>query len=84
MRIMSPAQHLSLDPAQHLPPTRGHANTASPQSMPTANDTKLHGMVTSKEKASLYFVGTATTILDWANVRIMTDPNFLYEAPCLC
>ncbi|OMP85200.1 hypothetical protein BK809_0003868 [Diplodia seriata] len=28
--------------------------------------------------ASLYFVGTATTILEWEGVRLMTDPNFLH------
>ncbi|OCK98750.1 Metallo-hydrolase/oxidoreductase [Cenococcum geophilum 1.58] len=30
------------------------------------------------ETTSLFFVGTATTILEWEGIRIMTDPNFLH------
>eukprot|EP00026_Physarum_polycephalum_P010098 Phypoly_transcript_10249.p1 GENE.Phypoly_transcript_10249~~Phypoly_transcript_10249.p1 ORF type:complete len:357 (-),score=62.97 Phypoly_transcript_10249:42-1112(-) len=33
---------------------------------------------TGKENASLFFVGTATTILEWEGMRMMTDPNFLH------
>lgn len=33
---------------------------------------------TGKENASLFFIGTATTILEWEGMRMMTDPNFLH------
>jgi hypothetical protein len=29
------------------------------------------------ENASLFFVGTATTILEWNGIRIMTDPKYV-------
>ncbi|RQM04643.1 hypothetical protein DH86_00004148, partial [Scytalidium sp. 3C] len=30
------------------------------------------------KNASLYFIGTATTVLQWHGIRILTDPNFLH------
>ncbi|XDG06644.1 hypothetical protein ABKA04_006259 [Annulohypoxylon sp. FPYF3050] len=30
------------------------------------------------EDASIYFIGTATTIIEWQGIRILTDPNFLH------
>ncbi|KAK3390671.1 beta-lactamase-like protein [Podospora didyma] len=27
---------------------------------------------------SIYFIGTATTVLEWKGIRILTDPNFLH------
>lgn len=43
--------------------------------------TKLHPRdknAKGDENASLYFIGTATTILEWEGIRLMTDPNFLH------
>ncbi|KIW64232.1 hypothetical protein, variant 1 [Phialophora macrospora] len=34
--------------------------------------------ITEDSNASLFFVGTATTILEWEGLRLMTDPNFLH------
>ncbi len=28
--------------------------------------------------ASVYFIGTATTLIEWCGIRILTDPNFLH------
>lgn len=33
----------------------------------------------SQDTGSIYFIGTATTILSWKGVRILTDPNFLHK-----
>ncbi|EHK42272.1 hypothetical protein TRIATDRAFT_295938 [Trichoderma atroviride IMI 206040] len=33
---------------------------------------------TSEENASVFFIGTATTVLEWRGFRILTDPNFLH------
>lgn len=38
----------------------------------------MHPTRAGSENASIYFVGTATTILEWEGIRIMTDPNFLH------
>jgi hypothetical protein len=76
---MSPARHLTLDPSHPLPPTRDHSDTGISTYMPDAKETKVHPTISGAENASLYFVGTATIILCWAGVRLMTDPNFLYK-----
>ncbi|KAK4539467.1 hypothetical protein LTR36_010903 [Oleoguttula mirabilis] len=69
---------LTLDPSNPKPPTRDHAS--HPDSLPEAKKTNVHpkGSSTGDENASIYFVGTATTILEWQGLRIMTDPNFLH------
>lgn len=46
-----------------------------------ASTTKSHprdDALKGTENASMYFVGTATTILEWEGIRLMTDPNFLH------
>lgn len=32
----------------------------------------------SDENASILFIGTATTIIEWNGIRLLTDPNFLH------
>lgn len=73
-------KHLTLDPSNPKPPTRDHPDGHShPSSLPAAKETKVHPTSSSgDENASIFFVGTATTILEWAGLRIMTDPNFLH------
>lgn len=69
--------HLTLDPSDLKPPTRD--NASHPESLPEAKQTNIHPKGSSgDENASIYFVGTATTILEWEGVRVMTDPNFLH------
>ncbi|GAB7357521.1 hypothetical protein MBLNU459_g0049t1 [Dothideomycetes sp. NU459] len=69
-----------LDPSHTEAPTRDHPNGQSyPSSLPEAKEIKVHPTrAAGSENASIYFVGTATTILEWEGVRIMTDPNFLH------
>ncbi|KAE9962807.1 hypothetical protein BLS_009999 [Venturia inaequalis] len=69
-------KNFSLNPSISKPPTRDHTNF--PDSLPPAKETKLHPTGAGDENASLFFVGTATTILEWAGIRLMTDPNFLH------
>ncbi|KAG9544513.1 Metallo-hydrolase/oxidoreductase, partial [Aureobasidium melanogenum] len=69
-------KNLVLDPSHAEAPTRDHQNY--PSSLPEAKETKVHPTNAGGENGSLYFVGTATTILEWEGVRIMTDPNFLH------
>lgn len=76
---MSFKHRLTLDPSRHVPPTRDTATDETfPKSLPDAKETKLHPSHPGGEDASLFFVGTATTVLEWEGVRIMTDPNFLH------
>jgi len=77
MSESAPKYRLVLDPSKPKPPTRDHASY--PDSLPEAKETKVHPTSSDgAENASIYFVGTATTILEWEGVRIMTDPNFLH------
>lgn len=69
-------QHLTLDPDLNAPPTRDHHS--HPASLPSAKETHLHPNTPGDENASIYFIGTATTILEYAGIRLMTDPNFLH------
>lgn len=69
--------HLLLDPTIDLAPTRNHPT--HPSNLPSATSIKTHPTNPGSENASLFFVGTATTILEWEGVRLMTDPNFLHK-----
>jgi len=70
---------LTLDPFRFEAPTRDHPHGQSfPKSLPEAKETKVHPTNPGSENASIYFVGTATTILEWEGIRLMTDPNFLH------
>lgn len=52
--------------------------TAPATSLPKPKQTHSHPRgSTDGENASIYFVGTATVILEWQGIRILTDPNFL-------
>lgn len=72
--------HLTLHPGSTKLPVRDTTTDHShPTSLPVAKETKLKPAgADGGENASLYFVGTATTILEWEGIRIMTDPNFLH------
>jgi L-ascorbate metabolism protein UlaG (beta-lactamase superfamily) len=69
-------KHFVIDISISKPPTRD--NASFPDSLPPAKETKLHPTGPGNENASIFFVGTATTILEWAGIRLMTDPNFLH------
>ena len=71
---------LTIDPSKTEAPTRDHPNGQShPETLPQAKETKLHPTGSAGgENASIFFVGTATTILEWEGIRLMTDPNFLH------
>ncbi|KAF8148652.1 beta-lactamase-like protein [Crassisporium funariophilum] len=59
-----------------LPPAKTtHRHPLAPSSAAFPDLTPSH----KRGSASLYFIGTATTILEWNGVRIMTDPNFLHD-----
>ncbi|KAJ5977444.1 hypothetical protein N7501_000786 [Penicillium viridicatum] len=71
-------QHISVNPRRQNASTRDMLVPASSSQLPPAKGIKLHPFNAGEENASLFFVGTATTILEWAGIRLMTDPNFLH------
>jgi L-ascorbate metabolism protein UlaG (beta-lactamase superfamily) len=73
--------HLTLHPGDNKPSIRNSTvdHSHPPEHLPLAKEIKIKPTgATNAENASLYFVGTATTILEWSGIRIMTDPNFLH------
>lgn len=57
-------QYLTIDPRTTQPPTRDLPSTAKlPSQMPGAKEVKVHPTKAGSENGSIYFVGTATTIL---------------------
>ncbi|PPJ55582.1 hypothetical protein CBER1_03726 [Cercospora berteroae] len=74
--MTTPKYSVQLDPSKPKPPTRDDADF--PESIPEAKDTKTHPSKAGDENASIYFIGTATTVIEWEGIRILTDPNFLH------
>ncbi|KAI9818082.1 MAG: hypothetical protein M1827_000707 [Pycnora praestabilis] len=72
-------KHLQIDPSHTQAPTRDHPTGQQlSESLPSAKETKVHPTGPGGENATIFFVGTATTILEWEGIRLMTDPNFLH------
>ncbi|QQK46257.1 UPF0173 metal-dependent hydrolase [Penicillium digitatum] len=64
---------ISVDPSRNTPPNRDlPLLTTTPAELPSAKVTKLHPFNPGEENAALFFVGTATTIIEWSG------PNFLH------
>ncbi|OBT39604.1 hypothetical protein VE00_10750 [Pseudogymnoascus sp. WSF 3629] len=71
-----------------LHPTTAEGPTREPclpiiRHLPRAAATKPHPSNALGWNASLMFIGTATTILEWEGIRLMTDPNFLLKGDSL-
>ncbi|KAI0757452.1 Metallo-hydrolase/oxidoreductase [Daedaleopsis nitida] len=71
---------LHIDTTDTRPPTKIEVATqAQVGPLPIPHHHKLHPTAPGGENATLTFVGTATTLLEWRGLRIMTDPNFLHS-----
>lgn len=73
----STMKRLTIDPSTSGLPTKDHVGT---KPFPEAKTTRVHPSNAKEEdtNATLYFIGTATTLLEWEGIRILTDPNFLH------
>ncbi|OTB08733.1 hypothetical protein M426DRAFT_18812 [Hypoxylon sp. CI-4A] len=76
---MASMRHLHLDPLKREPLLKD-------QVVPNDDNTPLPVKkaftdprgTDNNEDASIYFIGTATTVIEWQGLRILTDPNFLH------
>ncbi|KAF4472161.1 metallo-hydrolase oxidoreductase [Fusarium albosuccineum] len=69
---------ISLDPSKRRPLLKDNPSVGDDKSV-LAKETKTHPQGSrDDEDASVYFVGTATTIIEWKGFRLLTDPNFLH------
>jgi len=77
---MSFKHHLTLHPGSTKLPIRDStADHSHPTTLPLAKETKIKPTgVDGADNASLYFVGTATTILEYEGIRLLSDPNFIH------
>ncbi|KAI1345258.1 Metallo-hydrolase/oxidoreductase [Xylariaceae sp. FL0016] len=76
---MSPIQHLRLDASKRKPLLNDQADSdQAPSTVPIKKVQTHPRSSNSDEDASVYFIGTATTIVEWEGIRILTDPNFLH------
>ncbi|KAF3006037.1 hypothetical protein E8E13_010769 [Curvularia kusanoi] len=71
-------KHLQLTPGEGVKPLKDSRSV--PAALPDAKETKVHpaNAPDAATNGSLFFVGTATTIIEWEGLRILTDPNFLH------
>lgn len=68
-----------LDPSHTKPPTRdGPPGSEVPANLPPPKEAKVAPTGSGGENASIFFIGTATTVVEWEGIRILTDPNFLH------
>ncbi|KAI0327310.1 Metallo-hydrolase/oxidoreductase [Cubamyces sp. BRFM 1775] len=72
---VSVVANLSIDTHDIRAPTK---DTLVPGPAPLPRALNVHPTNPGGENATLTFVGTATTLLEWRGLRIMTDPNFLH------
>ncbi|KAL2438644.1 hypothetical protein ABEF95_012751 [Exophiala dermatitidis] len=79
---MATKPSITIDPSRPQPPTRDGLSspTTVKEHLPPAKSSKAHPRQAAHgdNNAKLFFVGTATTILEWQGIRLMTDPNFLH------
>lgn len=74
---MTSLASLLLDSSQRQPLLKTAEHGRENSKLATATKTHPRGS-RGDEDASVFFIGTATTILEWKGFRILTDPNFLH------
>ncbi|KAK3948614.1 Metallo-hydrolase/oxidoreductase [Pseudoneurospora amorphoporcata] len=82
---------LELDPSKRIPLLKAqlehhhhhdhsHSHDHGPEPVLPVANIKTHPTKASSgpENGSVYFIGNATTVIEWHGIRILTDPNFLH------
>ncbi|KAI0447182.1 Metallo-hydrolase/oxidoreductase [Xylaria telfairii] len=76
---MRPIRHLHLDPSNRIPLLRDQGGPAAEAMRVSKTHTApSSALQLSGTNASVYFIGNATTVIEWQGLRILTDPNFLH------
>ncbi|KAM0073402.1 hypothetical protein ACKRZS_014268 [Fusarium odoratissimum] len=75
---MSDKESIGLGLSKRQPLLKDKSTRGDDQSLlPKAIKTHPRGSE-GDENANVYFIGTATTIIEWEGFRLLTDPNFLH------
>ncbi|KAF5674824.1 metallo-hydrolase oxidoreductase [Fusarium denticulatum] len=75
---MSDKGSIGLRSSKRQPLLKGKSTRGDDQSLPPKAIKTHPGGSEGDENANVYFIGTATTILEWEGFRLLTDPNFLH------
>ncbi|EWG44063.1 hypothetical protein FVEG_05261 [Fusarium verticillioides 7600] len=75
---MSDKGSIGLGSSKRQPLLQGKLARGDDQSLPPKAIKTHPGGSEGDENANVYFIGTATTILEWEGFRLLTDPNFLH------
>ncbi|KAM7190318.1 Beta-lactamase superfamily domain containing protein [Rhypophila sp. PSN 637] len=75
--------YLELNPLKRTPLLKVQTHHPDPEPTINAKATHHHPFPLPKETSSsengrVYWIGNATTIIEWHGIRILTDPNFLH------
>ncbi|CAI4217803.1 unnamed protein product [Parascedosporium putredinis] len=82
-----PLQYLQLDPSNRHPLLKADKRHTPPlddfpvrksQVAPASSSSSTSPTSAGGENARVIFIGTATTVIEWHGLRILTDPNFLH------
>ncbi|KAK1758971.1 beta-lactamase-like protein [Echria macrotheca] len=61
-------------PEPQLPISKSHTHPSNSKNEASTSP----GSSRSPNDGSVYFIGNATTLIEWHNIRLLTDPNFLH------
>ncbi|KAI2640624.1 Metallo-hydrolase/oxidoreductase [Hypomontagnella submonticulosa] len=76
---MNSTRHLHLDPSKRQPLLKDQAGpNEDDKGFPVKKVFTDPRGSKNNEDASIFFIGTATTVIEWQGIRILTDPNFLH------
>ncbi|RYP45134.1 hypothetical protein DL768_008492 [Monosporascus sp. mg162] len=76
---MGSMRHLHLDPAKRKPLLKDQTDLSKAPGTLQADKVHTHPRGSNnQEDGSVFFIGTATTLIEWKGIRILTDPNFLH------
>ncbi len=80
------AEHLYLDEGQRTSLLRGEYERSEQYGagkLELSNTLSQPHVSKPGDDCTVYFIGTATTIIEWKGFRILTDPNFLHAGDSL-
>lgn len=75
---MSAVKHLHLSDAQRQPLLKNSQHADDTGALPAKRIHTHPRGSNDDEDPSIFFIGTATTVIEWKGTRILTDPNFLH------
>ncbi|KAK4152982.1 beta-lactamase superfamily domain-containing protein [Chaetomidium leptoderma] len=70
--LRTATHHPYPEPTLPIKQSKTHPTTTTPNTVPPKNEKE------ESQEASVFFIGTATTLLTYGHIRLLTDPNLLH------